>query len=183
MRRLEGRSAKVAQCAKLYKKLGAAGYMCFAVDQELKAMGYSVYSRENVTRMLRRTPENLQAGEITMPFYHWHDGGMTQFYKIDDNCTMQLIVHEDGTTSMQVLAMTEAQERIVMQQKTHCDNMKELERRLRENWFIIQHLRETADAEQVKAYIQWLAQQPAATEVGNGNKDERKKRRQADGQS
>lgn len=152
--RLKDRAEKARECAEIYKKLGPAAYMCYAWDQELKAMGYSVRTRKKITEMANYRPERARLGENEMPAYQWDEDSVTQFYSIAPHCDLQLIVHPDGSTTMQTISREE-EESAVAETKSHCDSMKEIHRRLFENWFISYDYRETEPAEHVQSVAAW----------------------------
>ena len=92
-----------------------------------------------------------------MPFYQWEQGAMTQLYRVSPECDLQLIVHPDGSVTMQTIANREARsENVVAAQKSHCSRVKEIHQRLKENWFIVYDCRETAPAESLFSMDMWL---------------------------
>ncbi len=150
---LRQRARRAEQCAAIYQKLGASAYICYAWDEELRQLGYHVKSRKQITELVGGRPERAKLGQQEMPFYQWKDGEMSQMYSISPDCSLQLIVHADGTTSMQTVSESEADVRKT--QAHHCSQMKQLHERLRKNWFIMYDYEETADAGQVLTAQQW----------------------------
>lgn len=159
LNRLALRAKRAEECAAIYQALGAEGYMCYAWDQELLAMGYSVCSREKITQMVTQAPARARIDGKKMPFYEWTEEAVTQIYEITPECRLQLIVHPDGTTTMETIAAPVDDETIRAIQKVHCQRMKLIRQRLRENWFILHDLEETDTPETVHSVQAW--QDPA----------------------
>lgn len=157
MHYLKKRSQRAAECAQLREKLGHTAYMCYAWDEELKAMGYSVRTRKKITDMVRINPEHAKLGQQALPFYQWTQEAMTQFYTVSPQCALQLIVHEDGTVSMQTLAEGSDTEGIRNTQRHHCQQLRQLHEKLRQNWFILYDYEETAPAEDMTTVAAWRA--------------------------
>lgn len=159
LKRLALRAERAAECAAIYQALGAEGYLCYAWDQELTAMGYSVCSREKITQMVTQAPARARIDGRKMPFYEWTEEAVTQIYEITPECRLQLIVHPDGTTTMETIAAPVDEATIRKIQKVHCQRMKLIQQRLRENWFILHDLQETDTPETVHSVHAW--QDPA----------------------
>ena len=155
MRKLQQREQRAAECRKIYGALGREGYLCYAWDQELRAMGYQVYRRDAVTRLAGTKPEYARAEGKKLPVYRWDPETMTQFYQLDENCSLQLVVHPDGSTTMQTISHREG-EGTVHSQKKHCAALAALRERLRENWFISYDEKETAPPELLMSAQAWL---------------------------
>ena len=152
------RAQRAGECARIYQRLGPAAYLCYAWDEELRAMGYTVHTRRQITELVRHSPERARLGESALPFYQWGQEAMTQLYQITPECNLQLIVHPDGSTTMQAIATQGAgrPERVISAQKGHCARIQALCQRLRENWFILYDSREIAPAEHLLNVEQWL---------------------------
>lgn len=155
LRRLEGKAKRAAECAALYQALGAEGYLCYAWDQELTALGYSVCSRKKITRMVTQAPDRAQVNGETIPFYRWRDGALTQLYEVSPQCRLQLIVHPDGTTTMETISVPGDEAAVTAAQKTHCQQMKVIQQRLRENWFILHEMEETSSPDTIHGLAAW----------------------------
>lgn len=154
LRYLEGRAQKAQECAEIYKKLGPGAYMCYAWDQELRAMGYEVHTRRKITEMASGKPVHAKVGDSKLPFYEWNDADLTQLYSISSQCALQVIVHDDGSVSMQTIA-EDKDESVIHTQQSHCSQLKALHERLRRNWFILYDYEETATPEEIKTVAQW----------------------------
>ncbi len=152
------RAQRAGECARIYQRLGPAAYLCYAWDEELRAMGYTVHTRRQITELVRHSPERARLGESALPFYQWGQEAMTQLYQITPECNLQLIVHPDGSTTMQTIATQGAgrPERVISAQKGHCARIQALCQRLRENWFILYDSQEIAPAEHLLNVEQWL---------------------------
>jgi hypothetical protein len=138
---LQERNDRAQKCAEIYKKLGQAKYICYAYDQELKAMGYKVQTHQNISEM-----------EL---FNKWKDSDLTQLYSISSTCALQVIVHSDGTVSMQTIAAKE-DEGVIHEQKSHCSQLKKLRERLKKNWFILYEFKETKSPEVILTLAEWM---------------------------
>lgn len=148
------RSGQAKKCSELYEKLGSKRYICFAWDQELKAMGYGVHTRKSVVQIADDEPQNDEFNEEKLPFYKWNENELTQLYSLTDDCMLQVVVHDDGSVSMQTIA-TENTDEIVNIQKTHCSKMEELFKRLQKNWFISYDLSKIESPEKVITINEW----------------------------
>lgn len=153
---LKKRAEKAQECAKIYQKLGPTAYMCYAWDQELQAMGYEVHTREKIMEMASKKIRHAKLGESKLPFYQWNEEELTQLYSITSECSLQVIVHEDGTVSMQAIADADNED-VIEAQHRHCSQLKKLHERLRENWFILYDFEETESADSVTTVAVWRA--------------------------
>lgn len=151
---LQQRAEKARECAEIYKRLGRNAYLCYAWDQELKAMGYEVHTRKKIIEMTDRKPQYAKLGNDKLPFYQWNEKDLTQLYSITDQCAMQLIVHDDRTVSMQTIADENNDEAVSVQQR-HCIQLKALRNKLRENWFIQYDSEEIQSPEKVITVADW----------------------------
>lgn len=153
---LQTRAEKAEECAQIYQKLGSSAYLCYAWDQELQAMGYEVHTRKQITELANQKPMHATLGESKLPFYQWDDEDLTQLYSITEDCDLQVIVHDDGTVSMQTIVEEETEETIEVQRK-HCSQMKELHERLKKNWFIFYDYKQTRSPEEITTVAGWRA--------------------------
>ncbi len=151
---LRPRAKRAAECAKLYQKLGPEGYLCYAWDQELQAMGYRVHGKKLVEQMAQEKAKYARIDGTPVPFYEWDEQALTQLYEMAEECSLQLIVHEDDSVTMQTVAGQNS-EGAVGEQRLHCERLKELHERLRENWFVLYDYKETASAETVMTTAAW----------------------------
>lgn len=156
LRYLQTRAEKAQECAAIYQKLGPAAYMCYAWDQELQAMGYEVHTRKKIMEMASKKPQHAKLGESKLPFYQWDEEDLTQLYSITSECSLQVIVHEDGAVSMQTIADADNGE-VVAAQHSHCSQLKTLHERLRRNWFILYDFQETESPDSVTTITGWRA--------------------------
>lgn len=151
---LQKRAEKAQECAAIYQKLGPAAYMCYAWDQELQAMGYGVHTRKKIIEMASKKPQHAKLGDDKLPFYQWDEDELTQIYSITSECSLQVIVHEDGAVSMQTIADADNGGTIAAQH-SHCSQLKELHERLRKNWFILYNFEETKSPDSVTTVAEW----------------------------
>lgn len=155
MQAMEQRQKRAEECAEIYQAMGPSLYMCYAWDQELQAMGYSVHSREKIKEMAQYGPKRVRKDGEKLSFFQWDENDATQLYSIDGETSLQLIVHADGTTTMRAITESEDAEKVRKTQKKHCSAMEEIYSRLRENWFIDYDYYETADADEVFTVADW----------------------------
>lgn len=122
-------------------------------------MGYTVHTRKQITDLIRLRPERARLRGMELPFYQWGQESLTQLYQITPECDLQLIVHPDGTTTMQTMAVQSAERshQAIAAQRSYCSRIQELHRRLKENWFILYDYRETAPADRLLSVNQWLS--------------------------
>ena len=143
MEELAAMKEKADALAETYRALGAAAYVSLAVDTELQRMGYHVLEKEGVTAMTATgngaaaDPTYAKIDGVEIPFFEWGGKGMTQLYSVSGDVSLQLVVNEDGSLSMQTIGGEGAPANSVRAaQKSHCQMMKSLRRSLLENWFI-----------------------------------------------
>ena len=117
-------------------------------------MGYQVYDRDAVRRMAESRPVYASPEGKKLPFYQWDPETMTQFYQVESGCSLQLVVHPDGTTTMQTITEGDG-DRAVQTQKKHCAALTVLRQRLRDNWFISYDQKETAPPELLLSTAAW----------------------------
>lgn len=151
---LKKRAEKAERCAEIFKKLGKSAYLCYALDQELQAMGYTVHRRKDIEVMAQHSPVHAMLGENKLPFYSWTEQDLTQLYSMGSQCALQVIVHDDGTVSMQSIVEGKNDETILRQQN-HCQQLKELYKRLHDNWFILYDFKETVSPERIMTVSEW----------------------------
>ena len=156
LKEMQARCERAQECAELYRKMGRNAYICYAWDQELAALGYNVHSRKEIMKLANVKPEHATLDGEKIPFYQWSDEELTQLYSISDECDMQVIVHKDGTVSMQTLASGD-QEKAAQATKTkHCSKMKQLHENLSKNWFLMFDYEEVKGPEEVVAAKEWF---------------------------
>ena len=158
---LKKRSEKAQECAEIYQKLGPEAYICYAWDQELRSLGYSVYTRKNIAEMTRYKPQHAQLGENKLPFYRWNNHDLTQLYSITSQCSLQVIVHDDGTVTMKAISDSDEDE-IKAVQAGHCSLLKKLHENLKKNWFIMYNYQETASPDKVTSAAEWFGSKDSA---------------------
>lgn len=163
---LQTRAAKAEECAQIYQKLGQSAYLSYAWDRELQEMGYAVHTRKEIMELANAKPEHAKIGENKLPFYQWSEEDMTQLYAVTSDCALQVVVHDDGTVSMETFAEDETEDAVTAQ-RSHCARMKELHERLKKNWFISYDFKETEEPEKVMTTAAWRASDENAWKKSN----------------
>ena len=158
---LKRRSEKAQECAQIYQKLGPEAYICYAWDQELQALGYSVHTRKDIAEMARHKPQHARLGENKLPFYHWNNDDLTQLYSMTSECSLQVIVHDDGSVTMQGISDANANETKAIQ-AIHCSLLSKLHENLRKNWFIMYDYQETASSDEITSVAEWFGSEDSA---------------------
>lgn len=158
---LKKRSEKAKECAAIYQKLGPAAYVCYAWDQELRALGYTVHTRTEIAELANHKPQHALLGENKLPFYQWSNDDLTQLYSMTSTCSLQVIVHDDGSVSMQAISDADQDEAKAVQ-AGHCALLGKLHENLRKNWFIMYDYQETASANEVTSAAEWFGSQDSA---------------------
>lgn len=181
LRYLQTRAEKAQECAAIYQKLGPVAYMCYAWDQELQAMGYEVHTRKRIMEMASKKPQHAKLGESNLPFYQWDEKELTQLYSITSECSLQVIVHEDGVVSMQTIVDADNDE-VIAAQRSYCSQLRTLHERLKRNWFILYDFEETESPDSVTTVARWkdseeYAWRDTAREIIN---DQRAKKKTAE---
>ena len=145
----------------IYQKLGPAAYICYAWDQELRALGYAVHTRKDIAEMARHKPQHVRLGENKLPFYHWNNDDLTQLYSMTSECSLQVIVHDDGSVTMQAISDADENEAKAVQ-TGHCSLLGKLHENLRKNWFVIYDYQETASPDEITSAAEWFGSKDSA---------------------
>ena len=158
---LEKRSEKAQECAEIYQKLGPTAYICYAWDQELRALGYSVHTRKDIVEMARHKPQHARLGENRLPFYQWNNDDLTQLYSMALSCSLQVIVHDDGSVTMQAISDADDSEAKAVQ-AGHCSLLGKLHENLRKNWFVMYDYQETSSPDAITSVAEWFGSEDSA---------------------
>lgn len=158
---LKERSEKAQKCAEIYQKLGPAAYICYAWDQELRALGYTVHTRKDIAEMARHKPQHARLGESKLPFYHWNNDDLTQLYSMTSECSLQVIVHDDGSVTMQAISDADKNDAKKVQ-AGHCSLLGKLHENLRKNWFVMYDYQETASPDEITSVAEWFGSENSA---------------------
>lgn len=165
---LKRRSEKAQECAKIYNKLGHSAYICYAWDQELKALGYATLSRKDIEEMVNYKPQYAQVGETEIPFYNWTNKELTQLYSMSEECSLQVIVHDDGSVTMKSVSdADDGKTREV--QRYHCSLLTKLHENLRKNWFVMYDFQETATPDAVTSVAEWFYSENSVWKTATNN--------------
>lgn len=158
---LKERSEKAQKCAEIYQKLGPAAYICYAWDQELRALGYTVHTRKDIAEMARHKPQHARLGESKLPFYHWNNDDLTQLYSMTSECSLQVIVHDDGSVTMQAISDADKNDAKKVQ-AGHCSLLGKLHENLKKNWFVMYDYQETASPDEITSVAEWFGSEDSA---------------------
>lgn len=175
---LRKRNEKAKKCAEIYKRLGKNAYICYAWDQELQKLGYSIHDRRTIIEKAELIPEYAKLGEKEMPFYMWKEEELTQLYSVADECDLQVIVHEDGTVTMKAIADGDKERAAATTEKSICSKMAELISNLKKNWFLSYDYHEEAAAEDIVTFEEW---RDAEDNVWNNQEQNAEGRNNTDG--
>lgn len=149
VRERKARLEKMEKCARIYEKMGKDAYICMAFDTELKRLNYASSSEEETRLLLNQSLEHCKVGNNKTPFYQYKDSA-TKLFNVNENVALQLIIHSDGSSTMETIAVGNPDEDLVKKtQKKHCDISKELISNLRNNWFIDLDLEETKSPDDI----------------------------------
>ena len=168
LRELQERSERAQECADLYRTMGKNAYICYAWDQELSALGYQVHKRREIEELVQAKPVRAKVGDTPIPFYEWEDGAMTQLYSVASQCDLQVIVHEDGTVSMEAVTDGDKQEASSETEEHICSKMKVLRENLRKKWFLTYDYQERRSAAEIASVQEWLMANGDAWRRGQG---------------
>ena len=125
------------QRAKIYEQIGREAYICLAFETELGLLNYSRVDKKKAETMLGRHLTNYKVGDKLSPFYDNGEGEKSRVFEIDGKVGLQLIIHNDGTSTMETVSIGDNSEKIVIEtQKKHCKKSKELADALWKKWFI-----------------------------------------------
>lgn len=165
---LKKRSERAKGCAEIYQKLGRAAYICYAWDQELRALGYSVHTRRYIEQIIKCEPQYAQYRGNRIPFYHWNNDDLTQLYSMTSECSLQVIIHDDGSVTMK--AISDADDDMAKAVQTeHCSRLGQLHENLRKNWFIMYDYQETASPNEITLVKDWFASKDSAWKSERGD--------------
>ncbi|MGN0496376.1 MAG: hypothetical protein ACI4GW_09155 [Lachnospiraceae bacterium] len=141
---------RMNQCAEIYEKLGREAYICLAFEEELNKLNYSAEKKEIAEQLLHRRLQYFKIDDKTTPFYQWNNESLTRIFRINDEVGLQLIVHSDGSCTMETISLSHKEsEEVIKTQKEHCKKRIELEEALKKNWFITAELDEEMSAEEI----------------------------------
>lgn len=159
---LKIRAEKAQECAKIYQKLGHTAYICYAWDEELRSLGYSVHTRKDIAEMARHKPQHARLGENTLPFYNWNDDDFTQLYSMTSECSLQVIVHDDGSVTMQAISDVD-DSKVKEAQSKHCSLLSKLHENLRKNWFVVYEEEQVKDSQdKITSAAEWFGSEDSA---------------------
>ncbi len=144
METMKKRVERLEICAQIYGKIGKEAYICMAFDTEMENLGYKMAERKQAQQFVTNQLKNAKVDDTVIPYYSMPDRTLTQFYHFGESTCVQVIVREDGTTSLETFAATGNvnRETVIREQNEHCRLNAELDKALREKWFISSNLTE-----------------------------------------
>jgi len=154
LKHIERRIERAKICGQILKRLGKDAYLCYAFDEEMRALGYSVYSKRSIADKLQREPSSAMLGDVSLPVYEWGES-KTQLYWLSNDCSVQLVIHPDGSTTLQTIADGQDSALVITAQEKHCSMRERLQKQLRENWFVSCNLDETQSPHVLYTEAQW----------------------------
>lgn len=144
------RVQKHSDLFELYKQIGREAYICMAFETELNRLNYATSDKATAESVVKEKLNNCRLGDKLIPFYEYGCDSMMQVFKVNDEVGLQLIVHSDGTSTMETIPLKAADEKsIVEAQKTYCEKSKKIEEALKKNWFIDVNLEEKRSANHI----------------------------------
>ena len=141
---------RAKRCADIYSKIGREAYICMAFEMELNRLNYVTSGKKDAELIVNETLRNCHIGGKAIPFYEGEDESMMQIFHVSDDVDLQLIVHSNGTSTMETISRKQADEKAVVEtQKKHCAKSKKLEEALKKNWFITANFEEKKPADYI----------------------------------
>ena len=138
------------RCSELYSKMGKEAYICMAFERELNNLNYSIEKKDIAEQLLHRKLQYAIVDNVEIPFYRLEEDSVTRIFKVSDDVGLQLIVHSNGSSTMETIALSSRKDnKIVEIQKEHCSKIKLLEKRMKENWFVVVDFKEEKLAENI----------------------------------
>lgn len=141
---------RAKKCSEIYSKLGREAYICMAFEMELNKLNYTTSEKKNAEEILKEKLKNCHIGGKAVPFYEYKNEAMMQIFKVSDKVELQLIVHNDGTSTMETVSLKPDElKETVETQKKHCEKTKILEEALEKKWFITANFEEERSADNI----------------------------------
>lgn len=146
MRMLE----RAKKCSEIYSRIGRDAYICMAFETELNALNYKSTDKREAERILNKKLNNYRVMDKLCPFYNYEEDSKMQIFKVNDEVGVQLIIHSDGTSTMETISLKLSDEqKVVGAQRKHCDRSKKLEEALAKKWFITANFDEEKSANHI----------------------------------
>ncbi len=170
MEKMKKRVKRLEECAEIYRNIGREAYICMAFDTEMENLGYKMAERKQAQQFVPNQLKNAKTDGILIPYYSMPEHSLTQFYHFGESTCVQVMVRADGTTSLETFTISGKIDRdsVVKEQKEHCKLNKELERALREKWFIISNLTEVHSPEMINVRGQEKIENPTYVPLTEG---------------
>ncbi len=122
---------------------------------------YTVHTRKDIAEMSRHKPQHARLGENKLPFYNWNEDDLTQLYSMTSECSLQVIVHDDGSVTMQAISDADDSTAKAVQ-SNHCSLLSQLHENLRKNWFVMYDYQEKASPDEVTSAAEWFSSEDSA---------------------
>lgn len=140
-------------------------YICYAIETELNRMNYEIADKASAETIVGEKLKNYRLKDKLLQYYEHGSNSMMQLFKVSDDVGLQLIVHSDGTSTMETVSLKESDnETVVKIQKEHCERTKKLEEVLKQNWGVEIELEEKTSAAHVAYEFESMRQK-----VNNAN--------------
>ncbi len=171
---------------KLYDKLGKEAYICMAFETELNKLNYFTANRQDAEAIVNEQLRNYKLGNQWIPCYEHGDDSMMQIFRINDEVGMQLIIHRDGSSTMETISLVNDEDTVISTQKKHCEMTEKLKTALAENWFVIADFEEERSANvvsmQFEEKLEKDVQRDVSSRIGKRVQKERERRRRRNSQ-
>lgn len=132
-------------CRRMYASMGREKYIFYAFTVEMERLGYDFGEGQDVEEFFESDPVFYTEDGEELPIFHDSETGAdAQVFKIGEHTYALVIIHDDGTTTME----TFTDERYADEEDTEenqaamCEKQKRLQEALEKHWFIACDLRE-----------------------------------------
>lgn len=171
---------------KLYDKLGKEAYICMAFETELNKLNYFTVNKQEAEVISSEQLRNYKLGDQWIPCYEYGDDSMMQIFRINDEVGMQLIIHRDGSSTMETISLVNDVDTVISTQKKHCEMTEKLKSALAENWFVLADFEEERSANVVSMQFEQTleedVQRDVEVRIGDRVRRERERRRRRNSQ-
>lgn len=171
---------------KLYDKLGKEAYICMAFETELNKLNYFTVNKQDAEDITNEKLKNYKLGDKWIPCYEHGDDSMMQIFRINDEVGMQLIIHRDGSSTMETISLVNDEDTVISTQKKHCEMTEKLKTALAEKWFVIADFEEERSANVVSMQFEEKLEKDVhhdvSSRIGKRVQKERERRRRRNSQ-
>lgn len=127
------------ECRKMYTSMGREKYIFMAFTVEMQRLGYDFEEGQDIEEFLEDDPVfHKEDGEELPVFRDTETGADAQVFKIGDHTYALVIIHEDGSTTMETFTDERYadDEDVEGEQAVMCEKQKKLREALQKHWFI-----------------------------------------------